>query len=112
MPGVLPWMVRTDPSYDPNLIGAISQAKVLAALVEAGKIGLAPCVNVCPYDLVIEEVGKFFRVQCKTGRLFRGAVYFRPHRLRAAKRETGWKRLVTDYAGDVDYFGVYCPDNG
>src|SRR5262249_53611115 len=71
----------------------------------------APCVNVCPYDLVIEEGGRFYRVQCKTGRMFRGAVCFRPHRLRAAKRETGWERRVTDYSGEGDYFGVYCPEN-
>ena len=109
---LLPWMIRDDPSYDPNLIGAISQAKVMAALVEAGKYLLIPYVNVGPYDLVIEEEGKFFRVQCKTGRISRGAILFRPHRLRAAKRETGWERRVTDYQGDIDYFGVYCPENG
>src|SRR5207249_10736790 len=51
-----------------------------------------------------------FRSQSKTGRMFRGAVYFRPHRLRAARRETGWQRRVTDYKGEVDYFGVYCPE--
>lgn len=111
MQPTLPWLVRDNPSYNPNLIGAISQAKVMAALVEAGKVVLAPCVNVCAYDLVMEEGARFFRIQCKTGRIFRGAIYFRPHRLRAAKRETGWHRRVTDYQGDVDYFGVYCPEN-
>ena len=111
MPGPLAWMVREDPSYDPNRIGAVSQAKVLSALTVAGKVVLAPCVAVRPYDFVIEEGGRFLRVQCKTGRLFRGAVCFRPHRLRAAKRETGWQRRVTDYRGEVDLFAVYCPDN-
>jgi hypothetical protein len=111
MPNRLAWMVRDDPSYDPNRIGAISQAKVLSALTVAGKVVLAPCMNVRPYDFVIEEGERFLRVQVKTGRLFRGAVCFRPHRLRAAKRETGWKRRVTDYRGEVDLFGVYCPEN-
>ena len=106
-----PWLVRDDPSYDPNLIGAITQAKVTAALVAAGKCVLTPVVNVRPYDLVIEDDGRFSRVQCKTGRLFRGAVLFRTHRLRAARRETGWVRRITDYTGAVDFFGVYCPDN-
>ena len=36
MESALAWLTRGDPSYDPNLIGAISQAKVTAALVEAG----------------------------------------------------------------------------
>jgi hypothetical protein len=106
------WMCRDNPSYDPNRIGAVTQIKVMAALVEAGKVVLIPCVDVRSYDLVIEDAGRFHRVQCKTGRLFRGAVYFRPHRLRAARRETGWERRVTDYKGHVDYFGVYCPENG
>jgi hypothetical protein len=104
-------MDRDNPSYDPNLIGAISQAKVIAGLVEAGKSVLIPCVNVLPYDFVIVEGGQFSRVQCKTGRLLRGAIYFRPHRLRAAKRETGWERRIQDYRGEVDFFGVYCPEN-
>jgi hypothetical protein len=85
--------------------------KVAAALVAAGKTVLTPLANVKRYDLVIEEQGVFSRVQCKTGRLFRGAVFFRTHRLRAAKREAGWERKVTTYVGDVDFFGVYCPDN-
>jgi hypothetical protein len=108
---LLPWLTRDDPAYDPNRIGAISHAKIMAALVEAGKVVLTPWVDVRPYDLVIEEAGKFLRVQCKTGRLVRGAILFRPHRLRAARRETGWERRVTNYQGHVDLFGVYCPDN-
>ena len=89
MQPIPPWMVRTDPSYDPNLIGSISHGRVFSALVSAGKVVLVLPLHVRPYDLVIEEEGQFFRVQCKTGRLFRGAVCFRPHRLRAARRERG-----------------------
>jgi hypothetical protein len=104
-------MERDNPCYNPNRIGAISEAKVLLALTEAGYLVLAPCVAVGPYDFVIDDGERFSRVQVKTGRLFRGAVCFRPHRLRAAKKETGWKRRVKDYRGEVDLFGVYCPDN-
>lgn len=111
MDSSLDWMERDNPGYDPNRIGAISQAKILTALTAAGKTVLAPCLQVRPYDFVIEEDRAFYRVQCKTGRLFHGAVYFRPHRLRAARRETGWIRRVTDYRGDVDFFAVYCPEN-
>jgi len=110
MQPIPPWMVRADPSYDPNLIGSISHARVFSALVAAGKVVLVLPLHVRPYDLVIEEEGQFFRVQCKTGRLFRGAVCFRPHRLRAARRETGWQRRVTDYRGEVDFFGGYCQE--
>jgi PD-(D/E)XK endonuclease len=85
---------------------------VATALIEAGKMVWVPCFVVARYDLGFEEHGRFYRVQCKTGRLFRGAVWFRPHSLRAAKRDTGWVRRILSYEGDVDYFGVYCPDNG
>lgn len=111
MDGMPPWLTRDNPAYDPNRIGAVTTAKVMAALIAANKIVLAPCIQVRPYDLVIEESGRFYRVQCKTGRLFRGAVCFRPHRLRAARRETGWERRVTNYKGLVDFFGIYCPEN-
>jgi hypothetical protein len=104
-------MYRTHEDYDPNEIGAITQAKVATALIGAGKLVLFLWMQVARYDLVIDEKGKFSRVQCKTGQLLRGAIYFRPQSLRAAKRETGWRRIAATYAGEVDYFGVYCPDN-
>jgi hypothetical protein len=106
------WTYRDHEDYDPNRIGAITQARVAAALVEAGKVVLIPFVHVPRYDLVIEEEERFSRVQCKTGHLFRGAVFFSCHSLRAARRETEWRRIAFDYQGQVDYFGVYCPDNG
>src|SRR5262249_34829683 len=40
----------------------------------------------------------------------RGADAFRPHRLRAGRRGTGWVRRSTNYRGEGDYFGVYCPE--
>ena len=111
MESLLDWMKHGSPCYDPNRIGAVSMAKVLSALTAAGKIVLTPSLWVRPYDFVIDDEGSFYRVQCKTGRMFRGAVYFRPHRLRAARRDTGWQRRTTSYRGEVDYFGVYCPEN-
>lgn len=110
--GRMPWMYLAHEDYDPNEIGAITQAKVAAALIEAGKLVLFPWMQVTRYDLVIEENGKFSRVQCKTGQLFRGAVYFHPQPPRAAKRESGWHRMPATYEGEIEYFGVYCPDNG
>ncbi len=107
----LPWMFRAHEDYDPNDLAALTQAKVATALIEAGKVVLLPWMHVLRYDLVIEEQGKFSRVQCKTGQLFRGAVYFRPQSLRAARRETGWDRVPAGYQGEIDFFGVYCPDN-
>src|SRR5947208_2541102 len=109
--GRMPWMYRGHEDYDPNGIGAITEIKVTAALVEAGYVVLRPCVQITRYDLMIEdESGKVSRVQCKTGQLFHGAVCFRPWSLRAANRETRWKRVHAGYEGEIDYYGVYCPD--
>ncbi len=107
----LEWMERDNPHYDPNRIGAVSQAKVLAALTAAGKVVLTPCVHVRPYDFLLDEGDRFVRVQCKTGRLVRGAIYFPPHRMFAATRETGGRRQIRGYQGEVDCFAVYCPEN-
>jgi hypothetical protein len=106
----LDWMKRDNPNYDPNRIGNISEMKICTALMAAGKLVWRPLVGFRPCDYLIEDGGAYHRVQCKTGRLFRGAIRFAPQRLRAAKRETGWQRCVKDYEGDVDFFGIYCPE--
>jgi len=59
-------------------------------------------------DLVIDDGVRLARVQCKSGRLRKGAVLFKtcstyahhPHP-KIAKR---------DYTGEVDYFAIYCPE--
>jgi hypothetical protein len=108
------WTYRDHEDYDPNEIGAISQARVMAALVEAGKIVWTPFVHsALRSDLAIEEEdGRFSRVQAKTGHVLHGAVHFPTQSLRAARRETEWRRVSRDYQGSIEYFGVYCPDNG
>jgi PD-(D/E)XK endonuclease len=109
----LPWMYRSHEDYDPNVIGAISQAKIATALLEAGMYLLLPCMRELRYDMVIEDAeGRFLRVQCKTAQLHGGAIWFRPQSLRAAKRGTNWRRIAAGYEGEIDCFGVYCPDNG
>lgn len=105
------WMHRGHADYDPNRIGDISQIKVLAALVGAGKFMLAPVFHSLRYDLAMDDEGRISRIQCKTGHITRGAVVFPTYSLRAAKRETEWRRVAADYQGQVDFFGVYCPEN-
>jgi hypothetical protein len=63
--------------HHPKRVGDISQAKVMAALVAAGKAVLFPFGENTRYDLVIDEGGRFVRLQCKTGRLgARGGIKF------------------------------------
>ncbi len=106
------WMRRSHEDYDPNRIGDISQLRVSAALIEAGKFVFQAVGQAGRSDLVFEDERGLFRVQSKTGGIFNGAMFFPTQSLRAARRDTEWKRVARDYQGQIDYFGVFCPDNG
>jgi hypothetical protein len=90
---------------DTSSIGTKAEATVLAALVHRGFWPLLPFGDGRPYDIVVDDGVKFLRVQCKTGRLIRGAVVF---------PTSTWCRdnKSRSYRGYADYFGVFCPDNG
>lgn len=87
---------------DTSSIGNKSEAIVLAALVHAGYSTLLPFGGGHPYDIAIDDGDKLLRVQCKTGRLVKGAVVF-PTAIMCRSN------MYRSYRGDVDYFGVYCP---
>jgi PD-(D/E)XK nuclease superfamily protein len=89
--------------------GDIAEQAVVLALLKAGKTVLRPLSNASRYDLAIDNLdGTFTRVQCKTGTLKcdGGVVRFRP-RSADARRPNG-----VPYHGQIDVFGVYCPQNG
>jgi PD-(D/E)XK endonuclease len=48
----------------------------LAALLQAGQRPLLPFGDGYPYDIAFDDGGRLMRVQCKTGRLIKGAVCF------------------------------------
>ncbi len=90
-------------------LGTITEGAVLAALLKAGKTVLIPFGSQKDYDLVMEADGIFFRIQCKTGRWHRGSIHFNLYTL---TQETGSRRNVSRCYGDnVDFYGIYCPDN-
>src|SRR5262249_30286383 len=86
--------------------GNISEARVLAALIEAGYIVSKPFADGCKYDYVIDDGRSLQRLQCKTGRLRDGCVVFNAYSV--AGNGNGRRQ---GYAGLADVFGVYCPDN-
>jgi hypothetical protein len=93
-------------------IGLITVEQVRLALVMLEKQVLEPLGDHSRYDLAIEEFdGSFQRIQCKTGRIIRGAIYF-PTSSTVARSRTGKKTVRTPYRGQVELFGVFCPDNG
>ena len=71
---------------------------------------MAPLGDFQRYDLVIDDEGKFLRVQCKTGRLIarRDRVPSVQYRFAKQARRMYPKGL---YGSEIDLFGVYCPEN-
>ncbi len=91
-----------------KLVGDISEIKVAAALVEAGYRVFYPFGENHRYDLLAEdESGSFHRIQVKTGRIRSGAIVFKCYSV----HETPEGLTMQRYAGQIDYFGVYCPEN-
>ena len=89
----------------PKDVGERSEACVLASLLKGGKVVLQLFGDNQRYDLVVDEAGKFVRIQVKTGRIKNGAVTFQPG------SRAGGKGKRLGYAGQADIFAVYCPDN-
>lgn len=90
-----------------NQKGQISESAILTRFLQGGYVVLTPYGGSQRYDLVIEDVeGQFWRIQCKTGWIEHGAVYFDT----ANHNVTGKKRDWRHYQGECDYFAVYCAD--
>lgn len=85
--------------------GNSTEAMVLAALVRSGKTVLLPFGDGCRYDMVIDDAGKLYKVQCKSGKLKKGTITFAACNV---QRDTQKRR---SYVGEIDFFGVYCPQN-
>jgi hypothetical protein len=80
----------------------------MLALTEAGYELLVPFGENTRYDLVIDDGVRLARVQCKTGRLRKGAVIFSACSSYAHHPNP---RMVTrSYIGQIDYFAVFCPE--
>jgi hypothetical protein len=86
--------------------GEVCRMQVGAALSLSGKRVLMPLGDFQRYDLVFDDDGRFFRVQCKMGQLTNGAVHFHPCSIDSrSKKGTCIRR---GYVGEVEFFGVYC----
>ena len=87
--------------------GDVSEIQVAAALMRAGQRVLRPISGGLRYDLLIDNGdGTFSRVQCKTGLMKDGFIVFRLRNC-DARRPNG-----VSYRGQIESFGVFCPENG
>jgi len=95
-------------SKNPKAVGESSEAQILATMVKAGKTVLLPWGDNQRYDLVVDEDGKFIRIQCKTACLSRDGSYIR---FRTCSMNClTWSRR--SYDGGADLFAVYCEGTG
>jgi PD-(D/E)XK endonuclease len=94
----------------PKAKGDRSTLAIMLALHDADYDVLLPFGENSRYDLVIDDGANLKRVQCKTGRLRQGAIRFAARSSYA--HHPNPKMVVRDYLGQIDYFGVYCPETG
>lgn len=87
-------------------VGDRTEAVVMAALLRVYESVLIPFGNGRRYDMVVDTGAQFLRVQCKTGRLRKGAVVFNTHSTNPQDRHG----RGIGYRDQVELFGVYCPD--
>lgn len=95
---------------DTKAVGDTTEAMILAQLLKAGYRVLLPFGERHKYDLVVEHnSGCFMRVQCKTGKIIRGAIRFNTSSVsKDAKTKKYVKRYYT--SGDIDAYGIYVPE--
>lgn len=95
------------PKRDTKRVGDRSEAKVLAALIDAGYDVSVPFGENQRYDLIIDDGSALFRVQVKTGRLRDGVIIYNCSSSHAHRGG-----VSRPYFGQIEYLAVYCPDTG
>lgn len=94
-------------SSHPVDVGQRSEAIIFTEFVKRGYRVLVPFGSNHRYDFALDLEDRFLRVQCKTGRIRRGAVLFN-----ARSVQVNTQRAYTrTYEGQIDLFAVYCPEN-
>ncbi|MGH9203436.1 MAG: group I intron-associated PD-(D/E)XK endonuclease, partial [Vicinamibacterales bacterium] len=91
----------------PKAVGERTTLAVMAALREAGFDLYVPFGENTRVDLIIDDGNRLARVR-KTGRLRLGAVRFNTCSIYA--HHPNRKVVRRDYLGQIDYWGVHCPE--
>ena len=95
------------PKRNTKIVGDLSELLVAAALTRLGYTVSKPIGDSYRYDLVADDGDTLYRVQVKTGRLWRGSV--RVNCFSSHLHRNGGTR---SYRGEIDYTGVFCPQTG
>jgi hypothetical protein len=94
----------------PKDVGDRSALAIIWGLRARGYAILIPFGENTRYDLVIDDGERLSKVQCKTGRLRNGTITF--HTYSSYAHHPNPKQRFRRYGYSVDYYGIYCPDNG
>jgi hypothetical protein len=92
----------------PKDIGDVSTLAITLALRLRGYGIYVPYGENTRCDLMLERDGFVDRVQCKTGRLRKGAVVFNVCSSYAHHPNARIQRRA--YHGEIDLFAIYCPE--
>lgn len=99
-------MFRKD--KDPARIGLTAHTAILHKLVSMGFEVLQPLNDDLRYDLAYywQETRELIRIQCKAGRYDsdKGCILFKNF------NRSGGRTARRGYAGDAEYFGIYCAE--
>ena len=94
----------------PKDIGDRSTLAIIFALSSTATASSSRSVRTPGIDLILEQGAVLRRVQCKTGRLRRGAVHFATCSTYAHHPNPKIRRRT--YAGEIDDFAIFCPELG
>lgn len=98
------------PARNHKATGELSQAHILAQLLEAGYHVLLPYGDNLRYDLVIEDAeGQLLKVQCKTGWIDKQKSVIK-FATASSYNHTMKSKMWRHYRGQCEYFAVYCPE--
>jgi hypothetical protein len=92
----------------PKAVGDRTTLALMLALYDAGFAVAVPFGENTRYDLLIDDGCVVSRVQCKTGRLREGRIRF--NTCSSYAHHPNPRVTKRTYIGEIDYFGVYCPE--
>lgn len=101
------------PKRHSDRTGDVSEATIIACLLQPGYVVLTPYGKQHRYDLVIEDAdGQFWRIQCKTAWAEQdgASIEFNAassHYSYVNSKSKGIHKRQ-NYRGQVEYFAVYC----
>ncbi|WP_436346652.1 group I intron-associated PD-(D/E)XK endonuclease [Natronorubrum sp. FCH18a] len=84
--------------------GDETEARIIAALIEAGYSTAIPFGDNDRYDLVLDTGDELLRVQCKTGWIEDDVIRFKT----ASKTTVDGVATMNDYDSTIDAFAVRC----